>query len=130
MIFKALIGPIANLAGTWLQGKVETKAAETRIKVSEAEAKSHILMSQAQSEANWETIMAQGSTSSWKDEYLTILMSLPILISFTGEVGRDIVFDGFAALEQAPDWFIYSWGCVVAASFGIRGATQYFGKGK
>lgn len=129
-MIQALIGPLANLAGTWLQGKVETKAAETKMKVSQAEAKSQILMSQAQSEANWEKIMAEGSKSSWKDEYITILMSLPIIVCFTGETGRDIVFDGFAALEQAPDWFIYSWGCVVAASFGIRGATQYFGKRK
>ena len=130
MILSSLIGPIANLAGTWLQAKVDTKAAETKMKVSAAEAKSQILMSQCQSEANWEAIMAQGSTSSWKDEYITILMSLPIIICFTGETGRDIVFDGFAALEQAPDWFIYTWGCVVAASFGIRGATQYFGNKK
>ena len=129
-MIQALIGPLASLAGTWLQGKVETKAAETKMKVSEAEAKSQILMSQAQSEANWEKIMAEGSKSSWKDEYITILMSLPIIVCFTGETGRDIVFDGFAALEQAPDWFILSWGCVVAASFGIRGATQYFGKGR
>tara|TARA_B100000780_G_scaffold75850_1_gene51092 strand:- start:7865 stop:8257 length:393 start_codon:yes stop_codon:yes gene_type:complete len=130
MILSSLIGPIANLAGTWLQAKVDTKAAETKMKVSAAEAKSQILMSQCQSEANWEAIMAQGSTSSWKDEYITILMSLPIIICFTGEAGRDMVFDGFAALDEAPDWFIYTWGCVVAASFGIRGATQYFGNKK
>ena len=28
-MIQALIGPIANLAGTWLEGKVETKKAET-----------------------------------------------------------------------------------------------------
>ena len=67
-MIQALIGPLASLAGTWLQGKVETKAAETKMKVSEAEAKSQILMSQAQSEANWEKSMAEGSKSSWKDE--------------------------------------------------------------
>ena len=34
----ALIGPIANLAGTWLEGKVETKKAETGAKVAKARA--------------------------------------------------------------------------------------------
>lgn len=126
----ALIGPLTQLAGTWLQGKVETKAAETKIKVSQAEAKSQILMSQAQSESNWEKIMAEGSKSSIKDEYIVFLMSIPMILCFTGEKGQKIVFDGFEALSQAPDWFIYTWGCVVAASFGIRGATQYFGNRK
>ena len=35
----ALIGPIADLAGTWLQGNVEEKKAKTAMKVAEAEAK-------------------------------------------------------------------------------------------
>jgi len=127
-MIQALIGPLANLAGTWLQGKVETKAAETRMKVSESEAKSQILMSQAQSENNWEKIMAEGSKHSWKDEYILGLMSIPMILCFAGPKGQAIVFDGFEALSRAPDWFIYTWGCCVAASFGIRGATTFFKK--
>lgn len=127
-MIQALIGPLANLAGTWLQGKVETKAAETRMKVSESEAKSQILMSQAQSEANWEKIMAEGSKHSFKDEYILGLMSIPMILCFCGPQGQAIVFDGFNALSRAPAWFIYTWGCCVAASFGIRGATTFFKK--
>ena len=129
-MIQALIGPLANLAGTWLQGKVDTKAAETKMKVTQAEAKSQILMSQAQSEANWEKIMAEGSKHSFKDEYILGLMSIPMILCFCGPQGQAIVFDGFEALSRAPDWFIYTWGCCVAASFGIRGATSYFGKGR
>ena len=35
----ALIGPVAGLVGTWLQGSVEEKKAKTAMKVAEAEAK-------------------------------------------------------------------------------------------
>jgi hypothetical protein len=123
-----LIGPIADLAGTWLNGKVETKAAETKAKVARAEAEAQIMLSRATSEADWEKIMAQGSQNSWKDEWLTILFSIPLILVFTGDWGREVVENGFTALETMPEWYQYTLGVIVAASFGVRSATKLFGK--
>jgi hypothetical protein len=39
-----------------------------------------------------------------------------------------IVEQGFAQLEAMPDWYQYSLGVIVAASFGVRSATKFFGK--
>ena len=36
--------------------------------------------------------------------------------------------EGFAALETMPDWYQYTLGVIVAASFGMRSATKFFGK--
>lgn len=127
-MIQAFIGPIANLAGTWLNGKVETKAAETKVKVAKAEAEAQIMLSRATSEADWEKIMAQGSQSSWKDEWLTILFSIPLILVFTGEWGREVVQNGFVALDSMPQWYSYTLGVIVAASFGVRSATRFFGK--
>lgn len=127
-MLQALIGPIGELAGTWLRGKVETKAAETRAKVAKSEAEAQIMVSRATSEADWEKIMAQGSQSSWKDEWLTILFSIPLILAFCGDYGREIVANGFASLETMPDWYQYTLGVIVAASFGIRSATKFFGR--
>jgi len=102
-MIQALIGPIANLAGTWLNGKVETKAAETKAKVAKSEAEAKIMVSRATSEADWEKIMAQGSQASWKDEWLTILFSIPLILVFTGEWGRQVVQNGFVALDTRPE---------------------------
>ena len=33
-----ILGPISNLAGTWLQGKMDTAKAETDVKVAEEQA--------------------------------------------------------------------------------------------
>ena len=55
-MIQAFIGPIASLAGTWLNGKVETKAAETKVKVAKAEAEAQIMLSRATSEADWEKL--------------------------------------------------------------------------
>ena len=127
-MIQSFIGPIASLEGTWLNGKVETKAAETKVKVAKAEAEAQIMLSRATSEADWEKIMAQGSQSSWKDEWLTILFSIPLILVFTGEWGRQVVQNGFVALDSMPQWYSYTLGVIVAASFGVRSATKFFGK--
>ena len=123
-----LLGPITNIVGGIVQGKVEQKAAESKAKVAKAEAQAQIMLSQATSEADWEKIMAEGSQESWKDEWLTILFSVPLVLAFCGEWGRDIVADGFSALNAMPDYYRYTLGAIVSASFGIRGATKFFGK--
>ena len=127
-MIQALIGPIANLAGTWLEGKVETKKAETGAKVAKAKAEAVIMEKKATGEIDWDLKMADASAHSWKDEWLTILFSIPLILSFCGDWGREIVTNGFAALESMPDYYQYTLGTIVAASFGTRAATKFFGK--
>ena len=83
------LSPIANLAGTWLNGKVEEKAALNKVKVAKAEAEAAIMVSAATSEAEWDRIMANASANSWKDEWLTILFSIPLILAFCGDWGRE-----------------------------------------
>jgi hypothetical protein len=123
-----LLGPITNIVGSIVQGKMEQKAAESKAKVAKAEAQAQIMLSQATSEADWEKVMAEGSRDSWKDEWLTILFSVPLVLAFCGEWGRDMVADGFVALNAMPDYYRYTLGAIVSASFGIRGATKFFGR--
>lgn len=124
----SLLGPVTSIVGGIVQGKMEQKAAESKAKVAKAEAQAQIMLSQATSEADWEKVMAEGSQESWKDEWLTILFSVPLILAFCGEWGRDIVQDGFVALNAMPDYYRYTLGAIVSASFGIRGATKFFGK--
>ena len=63
--------------------------------------------------------MAQGSQVSWKDEWFTILLSIPAILAFIpGAVGY--VEQGFKALNGMPDWYKAAFGLAVAASFGYR----------
>jgi hypothetical protein len=126
-MIQALIGPLTELAGGWLKGKADAQAAAANLKLVEAEAKATIMKSAATSEADWERIMAQGSQNSWKDEWITLLFSIPLILSFCGAWGRKVVEDGFMALEAMPEWYQYTLGVIVAASFGIRSATKFFG---
>jgi hypothetical protein len=123
-----LIGPIAELAGTWLKGSVETSKAKTEAKVAHAKAEAVVMQKKATGEIDWDLKMADASASSWKDEWLTIIFSVPLVLSFCGDWGRQIVDDGFAALTNMPDWYQYTLGVIVAASFGVRSASKFFGK--
>ncbi len=126
-MIQALIGPVAELAGGWLKGKANAQAATANLKMVEAEAKASIMKSAANSEADWERIMAQGTQNSLKDEWLTILFSIPLILAFCGEWGRQVVADGFASLETMPSYYQYTLGVIVSASFATRSATKFFG---
>lgn len=111
----ALISPLAALAQTWVQGKVETQKAKVEV-AKRVQA----------GEQEWNLEQAKNSASSWKDEWLTILISIPLILSFTGY--EDVVERGFAALETMPDFYKTAVGVVFAASFGVQKLTQMFKK--
>lgn len=121
-----LIGPIANLAGTWLDGKVEEKKAQSTAKVAKAKAEATIMEKKATGEIDWDITMAEASKNSWKDEWLVILFSIPLILAFIPGM-ETVVENGFKQLEAMPTWYQYSLGVIVAASFGVRSATKLFG---
>ena len=57
-----------------------------------------------------------------------LLWSIPLVLSFTGEVGVSIVMRGFEALAQAPTFYTASLGIMVGASFGVKSAAKLFKK--
>jgi hypothetical protein len=122
-----LIGPITQLAGTWLEGKVEKTKAETGAKVAKAKAEAVIMEKKATGEIDWDLEAIKGSQNSWKDEWLVILFSVPLILAFIPGM-ENVVSHGFQQLEQMPEWYQYSLGVIVAASFGVRSATKFFGK--
>jgi len=124
----ALIGPISSIAGTWLEGRVEKTKAKVKADVAKAEAEAVVMQKKATGEIDWDLKMADASISSWKDEWLVILFSIPLILAFCGDWGRQIVSEGFAALEAMPQYYQYTLGTIVAASFGTRAATKFFGK--
>lgn len=129
-MWQALINPIANLAGSFLERKVEEQKGKTAVAVAKANAEAEVMKVAATHEAGWEKIMAEGSLTSWKDEWLTLLFSVPLILAFCGDWGRQIVSDGFAALDSMPEWYQYSLGLIVSATFAMRGATKFIGKRK
>jgi len=113
-----LIAPIANLAGTFLNNRAEEKQAKHQAKINVI-----------QNDANWESKMADASASSYKDEYLILLLTSPVIAIMYGAVTDspeiiERVRYGLETLELLPDWFTYMLGIGVTASFGVKGADK------
>ena len=76
---------------------------------------------------DWDLAQAEASEGSWKDEWLTVLFSIPLILAFIPGM-EDVVQNGFNQLRLMPEWYQYSLGIIVAASFGVRAATRLFKK--
>jgi hypothetical protein len=126
-MIQSLLGPVANLAGSWLQGKADKNAAAAELKLTEAKAKAQILLSEKTSVADWERIMAENSGGSWKDEFFVIVLSVPMVLCFIPGM-EGVVHHGFQQLQQAPDWYMHALLIAISASFGLRGLNKFIGK--
>lgn len=119
-IFSALLG----LGGQWLESKQKVSALrienELALEKAKVEAEIERLRSAQNHEQNWDQIVASQMDNSWKDEWITFLVSVPMIMMFWSDEARERVRQGFEAFQSAPDWFIYTWLTVVAASFGVR----------
>ena len=107
-----LVTAITNLAGTWVSAKAESTKAT-------AEAKATALKTAAQSTADWERIMAEASKNSWKDEWLTMVFSVPLILCFIPSAVEHIQA-GFTALATLPTWYHEILMVIVLASFGVK----------
>jgi len=119
----ALIGPIANLAGSWMESKVEKVKADGQAKVAEAKAKAVVAEKVAAGEVAWEKSMADATDGSWKDEFALIVLLLPAILVFIPSM-TEYVRSGFEVLNTLPDWYQYLLFIAVSSSFGIKGVGQ------
>ena len=120
----ALIGPIVGLASTFFEGQLEKTKANNEVKVATAKARATILQKQATGEIEWDVEAIKGSKGSWKDEWLTILFSIPLCLAFIPGM-EDVVKNGFARLNELPDWYTYLLFLTVSAALGIRGLDKF-----
>jgi len=114
-ILGGLISSVAGLGKTYIEGK-------NAVSKAKSEAQAAVIVKAAESEADWEKIMAENSGQSWKDEWLTLLFSIPLIMAFLPSM-VPYVKEGFIVLEQMPDWYQYTLSVIVAASFGVRSAV-------
>lgn len=105
--------------------KFEIAKFESKARIEEARATAIINMAaNAQAhEHEWEQIMARNSDKSWKDEYILLLFSVPLVLSFIPG-GPEFVQAGFDALEAAPDWYLQIVLAGAAVAYGLRNLTK------
>lgn len=130
MLLKELFG----IGAGYLEGRRKLKEvkveAETRVLVARAEAEVARLSKAQDAEIAWDNTAVSQMDRSWKDEYLTLLLSAPIILAFLGDWGRKAAAEGFAAISDVPEWYMVAFMASIAASFGVRALVDRFGLGK
>lgn len=117
-MWQNLIAPVAKLAGGYLKNKAEEKQAKHKAK-----------MSMIKNDAEWESKMVDASAHSLKDEFWTLVLSIPVFMVGYAIVVNDLtvierVKEGFAALNDLPEWYQYLLFICISSSFGIKGASK------
>jgi len=115
---KLLAGPLIELVGGHFQRKAEEKKAthERKLEV-------------IKNDASWESKMADATQNSYKDEFWTVILALPLIsISYGVMTDNPEVIErvrhGFRVLGELDDWYTYLLFLAIPASFGIRGADK------
>ena len=123
-MIQAFIGPIANLAGTWLQGKVDKSKADSEVKVAKAKAEAKVYETEATSQMLNEKKLTDKMGDSWKDEAWS-LWFIAVLTACFLPWTQEYVKEGFIFLdEHTPTWFHNMLYIVIGSSFGYRFGKQ------
>ena len=119
-------------AGIKAGGHIYRKRQET--KMAMADAQHRTAMAMAKGEKEYEGKLLEARQSDWKDEFVLVVLTLPILVIAYGVFSDDPgasakIKEFFEQFQQLPSWFTNLWILVVASIYGIKG-TQIFKGGK
>jgi len=104
-----LLSGIFGIGKTYLQNKGEV-----------SKAKHESLLRKINADADWEDTMAKASADSWKDEFWTVILSIPLILVFFPQ-SRPWIEEGFQALQSSvPDWYLYALSVAIGAAFGVK----------
>ena len=119
---------LALNAGTHIYKKRQ----ETKMLMADAQATQAAKM--ARGETEYQGKLLEARQSDWKDEFVLVVLTLPILVIAYGVFSDDPgasakIKEFFEQFQQLPSWFTNLWILVVASIYGIKG-TQIFKNNK
>ena len=119
---------LALNAGTDIYKKKQEK------KMAMADAQHMAATKMARGETEYQGKLLEARQSDWKDEFVLVVLTLPILVIAYGVFSDDPgaaekIKEFFEQFQQLPSWFTNLWILVVASIYGIKG-TQIFKGGK
>ena len=108
-------------------------ANKQRTKMAMSDAQLMHAQKMAQGEEAYQGKLLEARQSDWKDEFVLLVLTAPILVIAWGVFSDDpgaaekikLFFEQF---QQLPSWFTNLWILVVASIYGIKG-TQIFKNG-
>tara|TARA_E500000305_G_C3970005_1_gene211464 strand:- start:610 stop:978 length:369 start_codon:yes stop_codon:yes gene_type:complete len=119
-MFQALLGPVADLASTWIKGKQEKAKLKTQVELTKLQA----TKKQIETNGSWEDKAMSAADNSWKDEAWTLTFIFIIFASFVPAL-QPYMQQGFLFLKNdCPDWISYGILASIAGSFGLKSIAK------
>ena len=120
-IVGSLIGKVAPKVADYYTKKLELKAQmeveELKGKIAWQQALTRRAEASEGRDHEWEIESIRNS--GWKDEFVLIILSIPMVMSFIPGLVVYVQM-GFAALSQTPDWYRWLILMIFAAVYGLR----------
>ena len=101
----AIVGAVANLAGSWMQGRQKVTQAKADAKIARL----------------------QNGIPGYSDEFLVAVWVLPFVMAFVPPL-QPYATAGFEIIETMPDWYMAGFMTVTAGVFGIDKFLMFKGK--
>lgn len=121
MAWLDLLSGVPKAIGDYFTRRQEIKAADRQqqaaIKAATVERQVALIKEGLTGDMNWE--LEQIKNSGWKDEYVLILLSIPLVGVFIPRI-QDAILVGFEYLEKCPDWYQWLILIIFTAIYGIR----------
>jgi len=97
--------------------KLIERKGELKIKSAETKAKIQRIVSGDNASINMDLISAQNR--GWEADYLLLIVTIPLILSFIPAM-LSYVTQGFEALKQVPEWYMWVLLGVFIDTFGFR----------
>ena len=116
-ILGSLVSPITSAISGWQERKKVKLEGDIAVAKAATEGKVKRLADGQVGDIAWENTSI--NNSGWKDEWFTIILSIPVIMCFIPGL-VDYVRQGFTALEACPEWYRWAFLVAVSSSFGYR----------
>lgn len=116
-MWQTLIGPLVEMGGSLWKNRQDRKARKLELEQEIFLKKIEYVREGKIAEVEWNKVAK--ATSGWIDDYLTIILSIPMLLVFIPDFVPHIEA-GFEALEKTPVWYRSAIAVMISAGFGYK----------
>lgn len=85
----ALVSPIVDIFNGWNERKKAKQSAQAKLKQARIEGNYNLRLT----DAEWEAISKHAEDDGWKDEWVTVVITLPLLTVFIAAVASVLLSD-------------------------------------
>ena len=121
-VIKTVGGLVSEPIKGWQKRKTAKLESDIKINQAKTDAQIQKISTGQKADIAWENTSI--SNAGWKDEYWTIIISLPMIMCFIPGLVL-YVERGFEALQKTPDWYQWAVGIAIGSAFGVRKFTDF-----